>query len=233
MNALHELVVWFNDPANWQGSNGVPKRVSELLWVWAWAMAVALVIAVPSGLLLGRSKRSGVLTANVVNVGRALPSFAVLVLGVIWLGIGNLPVIVALTLLAIPPIFTFTLTAIRQVDPATVESARGMGMKESRILRSVQVPLALPLILNGIRLSSAAVIATAPLAALIGDGGLGRYIVDGFSVRDYNLVRAGVVLVIALVILNELVFAAARSALTSTGPTPKRRRRRRDAFVHS
>jgi osmoprotectant transport system permease protein len=232
VNALHELVVWFNDPANWHGTNGVPQRVSELLWVWAWAMAIALVIAVPAGLLLGRGRRSGVLTANVVNVGRTLPTFAVLVLGVIWLGIGNLPVIIALVLLAIPPIFTFTLTAIRQVDPATVESARGMGMKESRILRSVQIPLALPLILNGIRLSSAAVIATAPLAALVGGGGLGRYIVDGFSVRDYTLVRAGVVIVIALVILNEVIFALLIRA-TSTGPAPKRRRRRRDAFAHS
>jgi osmoprotectant transport system permease protein len=232
VNALNDLVVWFNDPDNWHGSNGVPTRVSELLWVWAWAMVIALVIAVPAGLLIGRSRRSGVLTANVVNVGRALPSFAVLVLGVIWLGISNLPVIIALTLLAIPPIFTFTLTAIRQVDPAMVESARGMGMKERRILRSVQIPLALPLILNGIRLSSTAVIATAPLAALIGGGGLGRYIVDGFSVRNYNLVRAGVVLVVALVVLNELVFALL-GRLTSTGPAPKRRRVRRDALVNS
>ena len=104
---------------------------------------------------------------NVANIGRAIPSFAVLVLGVIWFGLGNTPVIIALVLLAVPPIFTFTFTGVRQVDPATVESARGMGMTEARILRSVQVPLALPLILNGIRLSSAAVLATVPLAALV------------------------------------------------------------------
>jgi osmoprotectant transport system permease protein len=207
MTALHQIIVWFNDPANWQGSNGVPRRVYELLWVWAWAMAVAMAIAIPAGLLLGRSRHSGVLTTNVANIGRAIPTFAVLVLGVIWLGLGNLPVMIALTLLALPPMFTFTLTAIRQVDPATVDSARGMGMTEGRILRTVQVPLALPLILNGIRLSSAAVIATAPLAALIGGGGLGRYVVDGFAIRDYTLVEAGVVLVVGLVLLNELVFA--------------------------
>ena len=92
--------------------------------------------------------------------------------------------------------FTFTFTGVRQVDPATVESARGMGMTEGRILRTVQVPLALPLILNGVRLSSAAVLATAPLAALVGSGGLGRYVVDGFAIRDYAEVGAGVALVV-------------------------------------
>jgi len=128
--------------------------------------------------------------------------------------------------------FTFTLTAIRQVDPATVDSARGMGMTEGRILRSVQVPLALPLILNGIRLSSAAVIATAPLAALVGGGGLGRYVVDGFAVRDYTLVEAGVMLVVVLVLVNELVFAGLIRA-ASHGTGGRRRRIRRDAFVNS
>jgi osmoprotectant transport system permease protein len=239
MTALHQIIVWFNDPANWQGSNGVPRRVYELLWVWAWAMAVAMAIAIPAGLLIGRGRHSGVLTTNVANIGRAIPTFAVLVLGVIWLGLGNLPVMIALTLLALPPMFTFTLTAIRQVDPATVDSARGMGMTEGRILRTVQVPLALPLTLNGIRLSSAAVIATAPLAALVGGGGLGRYVVDGFAIRDYTEVGAGVVLVVTLVLINELVFALLiRAATASTGggvgPSRLRRRRvRRDAFVDS
>jgi osmoprotectant transport system permease protein len=232
MTALHQIIVWFNDPANWQGANGVTQRVYELVWVWAWAMAIAVSIAVPGGLLLGRSRRSGVLTTNVANIGRAIPTFAVLVLGVIWFGLGNLPVVIALVLLALPPMFTFTLTAIRQVDPATVESARGMGMTEPRILRSVQVPLALPLMLNGIRLSSAAVLATAPLAALVGGGGLGRYVVDGFSTRDYTLVGAGVVCVVALVLINELVFALLVRAAAS-GPRRRRRAPHRDAPVDS
>jgi osmoprotectant transport system permease protein len=228
MNALHQLFVWFNDPANWQGTNGVPRRLMEHLSLWLWAMSIAGSIGVAGGLLLGRSRRSGTVTINIANIGRAIPSFAVIVIGVIWLGLGNTPVVIALVLLAVPPIFTFTFTGVREVDAATVESARGMGMTEARILRSVQVPLAMPLILNGIRLSSAAVIATAPLAALIGGGGLGRYIVDGFAVQDYTLVRAGVVLVIALVVVNELVFAALIRA-TSTGSVRKRNWRRRDA----
>ena len=122
-------------------------------------------------------------------------------------------------LLAVPPIFTFTFTGVREVDAATVESARGMGMTEARILRSVQVPLALPLILNGIRLSSAAVIATAPLAAIVGSGGLGRYIVDGFAIRDFAEVGAGVTLVVGLVLLNELLFSRLMRTVSS-GPRP-------------
>jgi len=223
MNGLHHLFTWFNDPANWQGSDGIPTRVVEHLVLWAKAMTIAVAIAVPGGLLLGRSRRSGVFTVNVANVGRAIPSFAVLVVGVIWFGLSDTPVVIALVLLAIPPMFTFTFTGVRGVDRATVESARGMGMTEPRVLRSVQVPLASPLILNGIRLSSTAVLATAPLAALIGSGGLGRYVVDGFAVQDYAQVGAGVVLVVALVLLNEVLFAA---LIARSTPGPRTRRRR-------
>jgi osmoprotectant transport system permease protein len=215
MNALHQLFVWFNDPANWQGTNGVPARVLEHLILWAWTMSIACLIAVPGGLLLGRSRRSGTATINMANIGRAIPSFAVIVIGVVWFGIGNVPVVLALVLLAIPPIFTFTFTGVREVDAATVESARGMGMTEARILRSVQVPLALPLILNGIRLSSTAVIATAPLAAIVAGGGLGRYIVDGFAIRDFAEVGAGVTLVVGLVLLNELGFSVLMRKVSS------------------
>ncbi len=232
MNALHQLLVWFNDPANWRGSSGVPHRVVEHLGLWAWSMAVAVAIGVPGGLLLGRSKRSGVFTINVANIGRAIPSFAVIVLGVIWFGLGNTPVVVALVLLAVPPIFTFTFTGIRQVDVATVDAARGMGMTEARILRSVQVPLALPLILNGIRLSSSAVLATVPLAAVVGSGGLGRYVIDGFAAQDYAQVGAGVTLVVVLVVVNELAFAGLVRA-TSRGTRRPRSWSRRDAVTTS
>jgi osmoprotectant transport system permease protein len=232
MNGMRHLLEWFNDPANWRGDAGVPHRVAEHLWFFAWSMAIATAIAVTGGLLLGRSKRSGVFTINVVNIGRAIPTFAMIVLGVIWLGLGNTPVIVALVLLAVPPIFTFTFTGVRQVDPATVDAARGMGMTEARILRTVQIPLALPLILNGIRLSTSAVLATVPLAAIVGSGGLGRYVIDGFAIQDYAQVGAGVVLVVVLVLINELVFAGlARAA--SARIQPGRSASRRDAVTTS
>jgi osmoprotectant transport system permease protein len=223
MSGLHHLLVWFNDPANWSGTNGIPHRVTEHLVFWAKAMVIAVAIAVPGGLLVGRSRRSGTFTVNVANIGRAIPSFAVLVIGVIWFGLSDIPVVVALVLLAIPPIFTFTFTGVRQVDRGVVESARGMGMSEPRVLRSVLVPLASPLILNGIRLSSAAVLATVPLAALIGGGGLGRYVIDGFAVQNYAEVGAGVVITVTLVLLNEVLFAALIARVT---PGPRTRRRR-------
>jgi len=232
MNALHQLFLWFNDPANWRGTAGVPHRVVEHLWLWAWSMAIAVAIGGFGGLVLGRSKRTGTVAINVANIGRAIPTFAVIVLGVIWLGLSNTPVIVALVLLAVPPIFTFTFTAVRQVDASTVEAARGMGMTEARILRSVQVPLALPLILNGIRLSSAAVLATVPLAAVVGSGGLGRYVIDGFAVQDYAQVGAGVTLVIALVLVNELAFAGLSRA-ASGGTRRPSSVSRRDAAATS
>jgi osmoprotectant transport system permease protein len=225
MNGLSHLFVWFNDPANWHGTNGVPQRVVEHLTLWAWSMLIAAAIAVPGGLLLGRSRRPGTVTVNVANIGRAIPSFAVIVIGVIWLGLGNTPVVIALVLLAVPPIFTFTFTGVRQVDASTVESARGMGMTEARILRSVQLPLSLPLILNGIRLSSAAVLATAPLAAVVGSGGLGRFVIDGFAIRDFSEVGAGVTLVVTLVVLNEVLFASLTRTVPN-GPRPRPGHRR-------
>ena len=232
MNGLQHLLDWFNNPSHWRGGTGVPHRVVEHLSLWAWSMVIAAAIGVVGGLLLGRSKRSGVFTINVANIGRAIPSFAVIVLGVIWFGLGTTPVIVALVLLAVPPIFTFTFTGVRQVDAATVDAARGMGMTEARILRAVQIPLALPLILNGIRLSSSAVLATVPLAAVVGSGGLGRYVIDGFAVQDYAQVGAGVTLVVALVVVNEAVFAGLARA-TSGGVTHRRSGARRDVAATS
>jgi osmoprotectant transport system permease protein len=234
MNFLHEVLVWFNDPLNWQGTSGIAHRVLEHVALSLAALLLACLIGVPAGLLLGWSHRKGSVAINVANVGRAIPSFAILALGVIWIGIGYRPALIALVLLALPPIFVFTFTAVRQVDPATVEAARGMGMTDATVLRKVQVPLALPLMLDGIRLSAAAVIATATLAALVGWGGLGRYIVDGFAVRDFVEVFAGVLLVAALVIISELIFTLLLRVVVSPGirrTRPNRRSRRRHVDV--
>ena len=127
VNALHQLL----DVVQRSGQlarrrRRAASRVSSDCWIWAWSMGITSAIAVPGGLLLGRSRRSGAATVNLANVGRAIPSFAVLVLGVIWFGLGNTPVVIALVLLAeVPPIFTFTFTGVRQVDPATVKSHGG------------------------------------------------------------------------------------------------------------
>jgi osmoprotectant transport system permease protein len=227
MTFLHDVFVWFNDPLNWQGPNGIPTRVFQHLVLSVVALVVASAIAVPGGALLGRSRLRGTVLINLANIGRAIPSFAVLVLGVIWLHVGNTPVVIALILLALPPIFVLTFTAIRQVDPAIVESARGMGMSEGRLLRRVQLPIGRPLIINGIRLSSAAIIATATLSALAGGGGLGRYVVDGFSVRDFRVVFAGTLLIVGLVVLSEVFFAVLARLTVSPGLRTRSQARRR------
>jgi osmoprotectant transport system permease protein len=222
---LRDVVVWFNDPLNWRGTSGVPNRVWEHLQLTLSAMVIACLLALPAGIALGRSRRKGSVAVNVANIGRAIPSFAVIALGVIWLGIGFRPALIALVLLAVPPIFTLTFTAVREVDPAAIDAARGMGMTEGRVLRRVQLPMARPLMLNGVRLSTAAVIATATLAALVGWGGLGRYIVDGFSTRDFVEVFVGVVLVAGLVILSEALFALVLRLTVSPGIRVRRRTR--------
>lgn len=223
MNFVGDVLVWFNDPLNWRGDDGVPHRLFEHLVLTFSALAIACLVALPAGIALGRSRRKGSVAINVANIGRAIPSFAVIALGVIWLGIGFRPALIAMVLLAVPPIFTMTFTAVREVDPATIDSARGMGMTEGRLLRRVQLPIARPLMLNGIRLSTAAVIATATLAALVGWGGLGRYIVDGFSTRDFVEVFVGVVLVAGLVLLSEGLFALLLRVTVSPGLRVRRR----------
>ena len=219
MNFLRDVLVWFNDPLNWRGADGVPNRVFEHLVLTFSALAIACLLALPAGIALGRSRRKGSVAINIANIGRAIPSFAVIALGVIWLGIGFRPALIAMVLLAVPPIFTLTFTAVREVDQATVDAARGMGMTEGRLLRRVQLPIARPLMLNGIRLSTAAIIATATLAALVGWGGLGRYIVDGQSVQDNVTVVAGAVVVALLSILTELGLGAVQKAVTPRGRT--------------
>jgi osmoprotectant transport system permease protein len=221
---LGDVVVWFNDPLNWRGADGIPHRVVEHLLLALGALALAALAALPLAAWLGHRRRGGAVVANIANIGRAVPSIAVLVIGVIWLGGDYAPALVTLTLLALPPIFTLTYTAVRDVDPAVVDSARGMGIGGGRLLHRVELPVAWPLILAGLRLSAAAVLATATIAALPGGGGLGRYIVHGFAVRDYAEVFAGTLLVVGLVVAAEAVFAALGRWTVSPGLRSRSRR---------
>ena len=189
MELLGDLVSWFLDGANWTGSTGIPNRVWEHIQISVMATAAAAAIALPPAMWLGHHRRGGFLAVAVVNVGRALPSFAIMALFLpisirLGLGLGFWPTMLALFALALPPIFTNTYTAVREVDPALVEAARGMGMTEGEILRGIEAPMSAPVILAALRVSAVQVVATAPLAALVAWGGLGRYIVDGFAVQD-------------------------------------------------
>lgn len=208
---LGQVVLWLADPAHWRGGDGIPVRILEHVVLSATAVGIAAVIALPLGLWLGHTGRGAFAAISVANVGRAIPSLAFVGLGLmasiaIGLGLGFWPTLFALVPLALPPILTGTFVAVRQVDADTVEAARGMGLREGQILRQVELPLALPLILDGIRTASVNVIATATLGALVAGGALGRYIVDGLALREYERLFAGALLVAILAIATDSAF---------------------------
>lgn len=212
MEFLGEVFTWFTTSSNWTGETGVLVRVWEHVVLSTVSMAIALVIAVPPALYLGHTGRGGFFAVTFANVGRAVPSFGIVALALpvsieLGLGLEPWPALLALIVLAIPPIFTNTYTGIREVDTAMVEAARGMGMSGTTMLRRVELPLASPVILAGVRISAVQVVATATLAALVAGGGLGRFIVDGFAIQDSVQVFAGGLLVAVLAIITELVFS--------------------------
>lgn len=208
---------WFTDPAHWSGSNGVPARLLEHLGYTGLALLVALVIAVPMGLIIGHTGRGGFLVVSMANSLRALPTLGLLVLLVLFLGIGLGAPLIALIVLAVPPILAGSYAGVRAVDPAVVDAARGMGMRGSDVLLRVELPNALPLILGGVRSAALQVISTATIAAFVALGGLGRYIIDGLAVRDYSQMAAGSLLVSLLAIVADLGLAGLQRALVSPG----------------
>jgi osmoprotectant transport system permease protein len=227
MSFLGEVAEWFTDPAHWQGPQGVPVRVLEHVQYSAFAIAVALIIALPIALYLGHTGRGGFIAINVANIGRALPSFALIGFGLLiaiplGLGLGFWPTMFALVPLAIPPIVTNTFVAIREVDRDVVDAARGMGLSEGQILRSIEIPLGLPLILAGVRTAAVNVVATATLGAVVAGGALGRFIVDGFALREFDQLVAGGILVALLAVATEVTFSALERISRTPGIVPSR-----------
>ncbi|HEY5860812.1 MAG TPA: ABC transporter permease [Actinomycetota bacterium] len=221
MNGFVEGFQWLFEPMHWSGTDGIPMRVWEHVQLSFIALVIASLIAIPLGLLVGHTRRGAFLTVQLANVGRAVPSIAVL--GVMYLVVlqlspklafGFAPTIVALVLLSIPVILINTLVGVQQVDPDTVEAARGMGMNGRQVLFRVEVPMATPLILTGLRLAAVLVVATAGLAALIAGGGLGRHIVDGVALRETDRVVAGSILIAILAILTDVLFTYLANVLS-------------------
>jgi osmoprotectant transport system permease protein len=185
------------------GAEGTPALLAQHVELSAAAVAIAAVVAVPLGLWLGHRRRGAFAAITVANIGRALPSYAVLVLAVQWLGIGWKPVLVALVLLSVPPVLTNTYTGIAATPPELVDAARGMGMTGTQVLRQAELPGALGLIFAGLRTASVQCVATATLAALVAWGGLGHFIEQGLAANDTNELLAGVVAVVGLALLTE------------------------------
>ncbi|MGW0534308.1 ABC transporter permease [Streptomyces sp. NPDC003032] len=211
MNAITGAYDWLTTGANWQGEKGVWHRLAEHLYFSGVCLAVACLIALPLALYLGHIGKGGALAVNISNVGRAVPTLALLILLTLTpLGEhGDAPTLIALVLFAVPPLLTNAYLGMREVDRAVVEAARGMGMSGGQLFVRVELPLAYPLVMTGVRSAGVQVVATATLAAMTGEGGLGRIITAGFNLQNTPQVVAGAFLVALLALLVEGVLVVA------------------------
>ncbi|MEU5822162.1 osmoprotectant transport system permease protein [Streptomyces sp. KhCrAH-43] len=212
MNTLTDAWSWLTTSAHWHGQDGIWTRLGQHLYLTVVCLLVSCLIALPVALFLGHIGKGGALAVNISNVGRAVPTFAVLVLLLLtpvgrW---GEGPTIVALVLFAVPPLLTNAYVGMREVDQDVVRAARGMGMTGRQLLLRVEMPLALPLILTGVRIAAVQLVATATIAALAGGGGLGRIITAGFNLASTAQVVAGAVLVAVFALIVEGLFEAAQ-----------------------
>jgi len=226
---LMDAISWLVEANNWWGTDGASIRLWEHVFLSLVGLVVATSIALPLGLFIGHTGHGRVIFVQLANVGRAVPSLAILGLMFLialelWprLAFGFLPTIVALALLGIPVILINTYVGIDEVDADTVEAARGMGMDGHEVLRRLEVPLATPLIMTGLRLAAVQIVATAGLAALIGGGGLGRLVTDGYYQQEQDQMVAGVILIAALSVLTDGVFSLlARTTAPRTSSRPR------------
>lgn len=205
MELISTVVTWLADPAHWAGTNGVPYRLAQHVGISLFSVLAAGLIALPLGLYVGHTGRGQALAVNLANVGRAIPSLAAIAILVPFtqmidpgLGFNLYPTIIAMIVLAIPPILVNAYAGVAEVDRDLVEAARGMGMTERQVLGRVEVPIALPVIVGGFRSASVQVVATATLGAVYGLGALGGFIVEGVAQRDDGKLFAGVFLVALL-----------------------------------
>jgi osmoprotectant transport system permease protein len=233
--AWADMWSYLGSDAAWSGRNGLPLLLWAHLKLWFAAVVVSALVAVPPAAILGHVRRGALLSVSIVNIGRAVPTYGVVALvlpfSLRWgFGLGFWPTLVALVLLAVPPIFTNTYTGVRDVSADAVEAARGMGMRAGELVRQVEVPAALPLILTGLRISAVQVMATATLGALVGYRCLGTPIVIGFQRQDKGALLAASILVALLALATDGLFTLAQRVLVPwRSQTRSRRRLRRPA----
>ena len=227
---MEQLLAFLTAASSWQAETGIPDRMLEHVIVAGLAVVVASALALPLGFYIGHTGRLQLLGINLANIGRAVPSYAVMVmllpvmLGLApvlgydpRLGLRVLPIFLAMVLLAIPPILVGTYAGLRDIDPDITESARAMGLTERQILRRMELPLASPVIVGGFRIAVLQVIATATIGAYLAGGGLGRFIIDGIARQDDGMLYTGVLLVALLAIGTDLLLSWLQRRLTPRG----------------
>jgi osmoprotectant transport system permease protein len=209
---------WITQSVNWHGSDGIPHQVLAHLGYSGLSLFIAALIAVPAGVAIGhRGGRSAVVVVNVANAWRAIPTLGLLTLLAVYLGFSALTWLVPLVALAIPPILLTTCEGVAGVDPGVRDAAKGAGMTTWQQVVRVEVPIAMPLILVGLRTSAIFVVATATIAAYIGLGGLGRFIIDGLASNQYGPVAGGALLVVVLAIFVLILFAGISRLVVPAG----------------
>lgn len=213
MTIVTETIAWLTNPANWSGPNGIPVRMLEHVALSLAGILIACAIAIPIGLWVGHTRRGERIAINVANLGRAMPSLALIGIAVPFtilldpqLGFKVLPTLLAVVILGIPPILINTHAGITEVDPELTEAARGMGLTDGQVLRGLEVPLALAVIIAGIGSAAVQIIATVTLGAIFGFGGLGAFLTQGISQNDDGMTFGGVVLVALLALGAEALF---------------------------
>ena len=233
MNAFGSMFSWLADPTHWQGPGSIPIRMMEHLQYSLLAMLIAAVIAIPLGLVLGHIDRGEVVILTFANSVRALPTLGLVTLLVIVSGVGLLPPLIALVLMAVPPMLVNTFEGVRSVDSTLVDAATGIGLSGRTTLLRVELPVALPLIMLGIRLAVIQVISTATIAAYVGLGGLGRFIFDGLGSQQFDQVAGGAFLVAVLAVVSEALLLFLNAVLVSPGVTRRTRLLHKPAAIPS
>ena len=219
---LRRVAEFLTADTTWWGSSSIPVRLWEHTWLTLLSVGIAAVVVLPLGIWLGHRRRGVLVAAAVVNIGPSVPSFGILAIGAVWfigvIGLGSLFAVPALVALAAPPMFTNAVTGMQTVPAEVREAAVGMGMTGRQLVRRVELPLAAPVILEGVRIALVQVIATATLAALVAGGGLGRFIVDGFAKRrGEGELFVGAVLVAVLAVAAERLFGMVERRLRVGG----------------
>lgn len=237
---MGDVIAFFTDPVHWEGTSGIPNRLFEHLVISVLSILLATLIAFPIGLYIGHTNRASGLAINLANIGRAVPSYAMMVIPLPLtlslapilgydpgFGLTFLPIFLAMTFLAIPPLLVGTYAGLRSVDRDLIEAGRGMGLREGQILARIELPIASSIIVGGFRTATLQVIATATIGAILGGGGLGRFIFDGLNqgLAGRTSIYAGAIMVAALAIGVDMFLAWLQRRLT---PRALRKGRRPD-----
>lgn len=214
VSKLHEFTTWITNGSNWTGQDGVFHLLVQHVWISALSLGAATAIGLALSIALLNWRRGGALVASLANAARAIPIVGIMILLAVGpFGIGTAPAIVALIIFAIPPVLTNSFTGIRGVDPDVTDAARGMGLSGRQITWRVRLPLAIPLIATGIRLAAVQIWATATIAAVVGSGGLGQFITEGYARQDYGEIFGGTLVIIVTALALDAGLAAVQARL--------------------